>query len=138
MKKTLLFIIVGILSVLNAGAASPKDIAYADLAERIAGSSTPVVVDCYATWCGPCRAFAPIFDQVADEFGSTAQFFRVDIDDSPEMLKLGVTAVPTVLVFYVKEGQLHVETQEGAVDKTEFQAFLLRALKLADGTPLKR
>lgn len=63
-------------------------------------SDKPVLVDFTATWCGPCRALAPIIDQVADELGGTAKVGKVDIDEAPLTAgKFGVRGVPTVMIF---------------------------------------
>lgn len=67
-------------------------------------SDTPVLVDFTATWCGPCKALAPIIDKIADEYAGKVKVGKLDIDDSPEIAaKYQVRSVPTVLVF--KGGQ---------------------------------
>lgn len=63
-------------------------------------SDLPVLVDFTATWCGPCKALAPIVDQLADELDGKVIVGKVDIDDSPVTAgKYGVRGVPTVMVF---------------------------------------
>lgn len=63
-------------------------------------SDVPVLVDFTATWCGPCKALAPIVEKVADEFEGKIKVGKLDIDASPELTrKYGVRSVPTVLVF---------------------------------------
>ena len=63
-------------------------------------SDLPVLVDFTATWCGPCKALAPIVDKVADEFQGKVKVGKVDIDDAPGIAtKYGIRSVPTVLVF---------------------------------------
>lgn len=63
-------------------------------------SDVPVLVDFTATWCGPCKALAPIIDKVADEFQGKVKVGKVDIDDAPGIAtKYGIRSVPTVLVF---------------------------------------
>jgi len=67
-------------------------------------SDTPVLVDFTATWCGPCKALAPIIDKLADEYEGKVKVGKLDIDESPEITaKYGVRSVPTVMVF--KGGQ---------------------------------
>lgn len=67
-------------------------------------SSVPVLVDFTATWCGPCRALAPIVEKIADEFEGKVKVGKLDIDESPAVTaKYGIRSVPTVLVF--QDGQ---------------------------------
>ncbi len=70
----------------------------------VLNSDTPVLVDFTATWCGPCKALAPIVEKIADEFVGKAKVGKLDIDANPEITaKYGVRSVPSVLVF--KGGQ---------------------------------
>ena len=63
-------------------------------------SDVPVLVDFTATWCGPCKALAPIVEKIADEFQGKVKVGKLDIDDSPDLTaKYGVRSVPTVIVF---------------------------------------
>jgi thioredoxin 1 len=63
-----------------------------------------VVVDFFATWCGPCKMLSPVFDSIGEEVKDKAQFLKVDIDQSMELAhKFKVSTVPTVIVF--KNGQ---------------------------------
>jgi thioredoxin 1 len=67
-------------------------------------SDTPVLVDFTATWCGPCKALAPIVEKIADDYTGKAKVGKLDIDANPEITaKYGVRSVPTVMVF--KGGQ---------------------------------
>src|SRR5262245_60075152 len=71
-------------------------------------SDVPVLVDFTATWCGPCKALAPIVEKLADEFQGKIKVGKLDIDDSPEITaKYSVRSVPTVIVF--KGGKKHVQ-----------------------------
>lgn len=73
--------------------------------EEVLQSSIPVVVDFTATWCGPCRAMAPVLENLANEYSGRVRFAKVDIDDDPWLAKqLQITAVPTLLIFH--EGRL--------------------------------
>jgi thioredoxin 1 len=68
--------------------------------QEVLKSSTPVLVDFTATWCGPCKALAPIVDQLADELEGAVKVGKLDVDESPVTAgKYGVRGVPTVMVF---------------------------------------
>lgn len=67
---------------------------------EVQAAELPVVVDIWATWCGPCKAIAPILDQLANEYAGRVKFVKVDADQNPETVTAaGVTSIPT-LGFY--------------------------------------
>ncbi|GIJ86068.1 mitochondrial thioredoxin [Aspergillus pseudoviridinutans] len=73
--------------------------------EKVQESSGPVIVDCSATWCGPCKVISPIFEgfSTQDEF-KNAKFYEIDVDDLSEVAaELGIRAMPTFIFF--KDGQ---------------------------------
>lgn len=72
----------------------------ANFASEVLGSDVPVLVDFTATWCGPCKALAPIVEKVADEFAGKVKVGKLDIDANADITrKYGVRSVPTVLIF---------------------------------------
>ena len=77
---------------------------------EVLSSSVPFLLDFSATWCGPCKALAPVVDKVADEFKGKVKVGKLDIDDSPGVAsKFGIRGVPTVVVFKGgKESGRHV------------------------------
>lgn len=80
--------------------------------DKIASTNEVVVVDFWATWCGPCRAFGPIFEQVSAKF-EDVPFVKVDIDQSPDLASAAaIKAVPTVMV--IKRGDV-IYRQAGAL-----------------------
>jgi thioredoxin 1 len=72
--------------------------------QEVVNSNVPVLVDFTATWCGPCKALAPIIDQIAGDLDGKVKVGKLDVDDSPITAgKFGVRGVPTIMVF--KNGQ---------------------------------
>jgi thioredoxin 1 len=67
-------------------------------------SEIPVLVDFWATWCGPCRMIAPIVEQLSGEMGSKVKIVKMDIDENPATpMSLGIMSIPTVIIF--KDGK---------------------------------
>lgn len=92
----------------------------------LATKNTPVMVDFWATWCGPCRMVAPVIEQVAEEYEGRAIVGKVDVDECGELaMRYGVMSIPTVMVFV--NGQ-PVAKQIGAAPKTTYAAMLDQAL----------
>lgn len=66
----------------------------------VMNASGPILVDCFAPWCGPCRMIAPMLSQLADEFEGRAKIVKVDVDQSPALAQtLRVEAMPTLILF---------------------------------------
>ena len=80
-----------------------------------------VLVDCYATWCGPCKMLSPIIDELANEL-KTCTFYKIDIDKSSEIVnKYNIMSIPTLLLF--EDGKLSKQTI-GFKNKDELKDFI--------------
>ena len=68
--------------------------------EKVLNSSKPVLVDFFATWCGPCKMMAPVLDELAGEVAGKAEVYKVDVDAEPQLAqKYGIMSVPTMIIF---------------------------------------
>jgi len=82
----------------------------------------PVLVDFYATWCGPCSEMSPIVDKVADQYKDKLKVFKVDVDKNPELAEdLQIESIPLLTLF--KNGKL-VSTSVGLIRETEVDALV--------------
>lgn len=83
-----------------------------------------VMVDVFATWCGPCQVLAPAFEELAGEMEGKAEFAKVDIDIMPEMpQKYGIMTVPTIMLF--KDGEA-VEQVSAVLSKDAMKSMILK------------
>ncbi len=98
----------------------------ATFADEVLGAETPVVVDFWAPWCGPCRAIAPIMRDLAAEHGERVRFVKLNVDESPRTASdYRVLSIPTVILF---EGGQARETIVGARSRSQYEQTWARWL----------
>ena len=95
----------------------PVTITDANFENEVIKSDIPVLIDFWATWCGPCKAIAPIVEDLAKEYDGKVKVGKVDVDDNQQTaIKYGIRSIPTLLIF--KDGKLN-STIVGAVPKAQ-------------------
>ena len=91
--------------------------------DEVLGADKPVLVDFWATWCGPCRMVAPVLEEIARDHGDKVEIVKLNTDENPAVTgKLGITSIPTMHLY--KDGEI-VKTIVGAMPKPK----LLRELE---------
>ena len=90
--------------------------------QEVINSSTPVLVDYWAEWCGPCKMIAPLLDEVAEQYAGKLKVTKLNIDDNPRTPpKYGIRGIPTIMIF--KDGVVEA-TKVGAVSKSQLTGFI--------------
>ena len=94
--------------------------------EEFLAQEKPMVVDFWATWCGPCRKIGPYIEELANQYADQVLVGKVDVDDNNDLaVRFGVRNIPTVL--FIKNGTV-IEKQVGATTKSDLEARLQKLL----------
>ncbi len=94
--------------------------------DEAVASDKPVLVDFWATWCGPCRAFGPIVEEVADEFADRLDVYKCDVDEQEDLAtRFNIASIPTVVIFKGGDAQ---ETIVGSMSKAELVQVISKYL----------
>jgi len=89
---------------------------------NIINSKTSVLVDFYATWCGPCKTLSPILEEFKEQYDGKITILKIDVDENPELaLKYNIKSVPTLITF--KDGQL-LEVSPGFQGKGKIEDLI--------------
>lgn len=99
----------------------PFELSQANFSTQIKGD-LPLLVDVWASWCGPCRSFAPIFEQAAAQLKGSCRLAKLDSEASPQLsAQLGIRSIPSLILF--KEGR-EIARQSGALPLPQLLAWL--------------
>lgn len=102
------------------------DVSDNNFESEVLNSDKPVLVDFWAPWCGPCKAIAPLLEELSSDYDGQVKFARCNVDDNPVTPgNYGIRAIPTLIVF--KDGR-QVDQIVGMADKSKLEASIKKGL----------
>ncbi len=114
------------IALSTASLEKPVDVTDQTFDQQVLSSTLPVLVDCWAPWCGPCKAFAPIIDALAVKYKARVKIAKLNVDENPIIgARYAISSVPTLLL--LKQGQI-IDKVAGALPKEQLEGLIGRIL----------
>jgi thioredoxin 1 len=111
---------------MNQAATKPVEVTDQDFASEVLQSDTPVLVDFWAEWCGPCRVLGPVIESLSEDYDGRVKVAKVDVDSNQQVaMQFGIRSIPTVILF--DKGQV-VDTFIGVRPKSDYDASLQKVV----------
>ncbi len=105
----------------------PIEVTDASFSQEVLQSPLPVLLDCWAPWCGPCRMMAPVMEELATDLAGAVKVVKLNVDENPETAaRLRIQSIPTLLLF--RKGEL-LEQMIGAAPRSKIEATVRHRLR---------